>query len=154
MIRSNFKFTHTPVLLKESVGLFSNKEDSIFIDGTFGNGGHTKAILEKYKTCKVYAIDRDPDVREKAILFQKKYKKRFKFIQGKISELEKIAQNENIKNKISGILFDLGTSNMQLKNSERGFSFKNDGPLDMRMDKKGKTAEDFLNEQNENQDFP
>ena len=149
MIKSNFNFVHKPVLLNESINFFTNKKNTIFIDGTFGNGGHTKALLEKNKTCKVYAIDRDPNVKENAKFFQKKYNKRFKFILGKISDLEKIVSHENLKNKVDGILFDLGVSTRQLKDIKRGFSFQNDGPLDMRMGESGETAADFLNNQNE-----
>ena len=149
MIKSSFNLVHKPVLLNESINLLTNKKNTIFIDGTFGDGGHTRALLEKNKTCKVYAIDRDPNVKENARFFQKKYNKRFKFILGKISDLEKIASHENLKNKVSGILFDLGVSTRQLKDIKRGFSFQNDGPLDMRMGESGKTAEEFLNSQNE-----
>ena len=149
MIKSSFNLVHKPVLLNESINLLTNKKNTIFIDGTFGDGGHTRALLEKNKTCKVYAIDRDPNVKENASFFQKKYNKRFKFILGKISDLEKIASHENLKNKVSGILFDLGVSTRQLKDIKRGFSFQNDGPLDMRMEESGKTAEEFLNSQNE-----
>ena len=149
MIKSSFNLVHKPVLLNESINLLTNKKNTIFIDGTFGDGGHTRALLEKNKTCKVYAIDRDPNVKENARFFQKKYNKRFKFILGKISDLEKIAYHENLKNKVSGILFDLGVSTRQLKDIKRGFSFQNDGPLDMRMGESGKTAEEFLNSQNE-----
>jgi len=149
MIKSNFNFIHKPVLLNESINFLTNKKNTIFIDGTFGDGGHTRALLEKNKTCKVYAIDRDPNVKENAKFFQKKYNKRFKFISGKISDLEKIASHENLKNKINGIIFDLGVSTRQLKDSKRGFSFQNDGPLDMRMEENGTTAEEFLNSQNE-----
>ncbi len=149
MIKSNFNFIHKPVLLNESINFLTNKKNTIFIDGTFGDGGHTRALLEKNKTCKVYAIDRDPNVKENAKFFQKKYSKRFKFISGKISDLEKIASHENLKNKINGIIFDLGVSTRQLKDSKRGFSFQNDGPLDMRMEENGTTAEEFLNSQNE-----
>ena len=149
MIKSSFNFVHKPVLLNESISFFTNKKKTIFIDGTFGNGGHTKALLEKNKTCKVYAIDRDPNVKENAKFFQKKYNNRFKFIPGKISDLEEIASHENLKNKVNGILFDLGVSTRQLKDNNRGFSFQNDGPLDMSMEENGETAADFLNNQNE-----
>ena len=88
MIKSSFNFVHKPVLLNELINLFPNKKNSIFIDGTFGDGGHTKALLEKNKTCNVYAIDRDPDVLENVEFFLKKYNKRFKFILGIISDLE------------------------------------------------------------------
>ena len=149
MIKSSFNFIHKPVLLNESINFLTNKKNTIFIDGTFGDGGHTRALLEKNKTCKVYAIDRDPNVKENAKFFQKKYSKRFKFISGKISDLEDIAFHENLKNKVNGILFDLGVSTSQLKDFKRGFSFQNDGPLDMRMGESGETAADFLNNQNE-----
>ena len=151
MIKNNLNILHKPVLLNELVKLFPNEKNNIFIDGTFGDGGHTKALLEKNKTCKVYAIDRDPNVKESVKFFQKKYNKRFKFILGKISDLEKIALHENLINKISGILFDLGVSTKQLKDANRGFSFQQNGPLDMRMDQNGETAEDFLNSQSEKQ---
>ena len=62
MVKSNF--IHKPVLLNESINLFSNQKNLIFIDGTFGDGNHTRTLLEKNKTCKVYAIDRDPNVKE------------------------------------------------------------------------------------------
>ena len=143
MTKSNFSFIHKPVLLNESINLFSNQKNLIFIDGTFGDGNHTRALLEKNKTCKVYAIDRDPNVEENVKFFQKKYDNRFKFIPGKISDLETIASHENLKNKVDGILFDLGISTRQLKDNKRGFSFQNDGPLDMRMDQNGETAEDL-----------
>ena len=149
MIKSSFNLVHKPVLLNESINLLTNKKNTIFIDGTFGDGGHTRALLEQNKTCKVYAIDRDPNVKENARFFQEKYNKRFKFILGKISDLEKIVSHENLKNKVNGILFDLGVSTRQLKDIKRGFSFQNDGPLDMRMEESGKTAEEFLNSQNE-----
>jgi len=149
MIKSSFNFVHKPVLLNELINLFPNKKNTIFIDGTFGDGGHTKALLEKNKTCKVYAIDRDPDVLENVEFFLKKYNKRFKFILGKISDLEKIFIEENLKNKVDGIFFDLGVSTRQLKDRARGFSFQNDGPLDMRMGQSGQTAEEFLNSQTE-----
>ena len=149
MVKSNFNFIHKPVLLNESINLFSNQKNLIFIDGTFGDGNHTRTLLEKNKTCKVYAIDRDPNVKHNAIFFQKKYNERFKFIVGKISDLEKIAVNENLKNKVSGILFDLGVSTRQLKDEKRGFSFQKDSVLDMRMGESEETAADFLNSKNE-----
>ena len=149
MIKSSFNFVHKPVLLNESISFFTNKKKTIFIDGTFGNGGHTKALLEKNKTCKVYAIDRDPNVKENVKFFQKKYNKRFKFIPGKISDLEKIVSHENLKNKVNGILYDLGVSTRQLKDEKRGFSFQRDSVLDMRMGESKETAADFLNSKNE-----
>ena len=149
MVRSKFNVIHKPVLLNESINLFSNKKNTIFIDGTFGDGGHTKALLERNKTCKVYAIDRDPDVLENVEFFLKKYNKRFEFILGKISDLEQIALKKNLNNKVDGIFFDLGVSTRQLKDGNRGFSFQKDGPLDMRMAQDGQTASEFLNSEDE-----
>ena len=149
IIKSNCNLMHKPVLLKETINLLSNKKNSIYIDGTFGDGGHSRELLERNKHCKVYAIDRDPNVKENVKLFKKKYSNRFKFISGRISELEEIALSENLKDNVNGILFDLGVSTKQLKDNKRGFSFQNDGPLDMRMDQNGETAEDFLNYESE-----
>ena len=149
MVRSKFNVIHKPVLLNESINLFSNKKNTIFIDGTFGDGGHTKALLERNKTCKVYAIDRDPDVLENVEFFLKKYNKRFEFILGKISDLEQIVLKKKLNNKVDGIFFDLGVSTRQLKDGNRGFSFQKDGPLDMRMAQDGQTASEFLNSEDE-----
>ena len=149
MVRSKFNVIHKPVLLNESINLFSNKKNTIFIDGTFGDGGHTKALLERNKTCKVYAIDRDPDVLENVEFFLKKYNKRFEFILGKISDLEQIVLKKKLNNKVDGIFFDLGVSTRQLKDGTRGFSFQKDGPLDMRMAQDGQTASEFLNSEDE-----
>ena len=149
MVRSKFNVIHKPVLLNESINLFSNKKNTIFIDGTFGDGGHTKALLERNKTCKVYAIDRDPDVLENVAFFLKKYNKRFEFILGKISDLEQIVLKKKLNNKVDGIFFDLGVSTRQLKDGNRGFSFQKDGPLDMRMAQDGQTASEFLNSEDE-----
>ena len=149
MVRSKFNVIHKPVLLNESINLFPNKKNTIFIDGTFGDGGHTKALLERNKTCKVYAIDRDPDVLENVEFFLKKYNKRFEFILGKISDLEQIVLKKKLNNKVDGIFFDLGVSTRQLKDGNRGFSFQKDGPLDMRMAQDGQTASEFLNSEDE-----
>ena len=150
MLKKKFQILHKPVLLNELIELLPLNKNNIYIDGTFGDGGHTKALLEKNKTCKVYAIDRDPEVIKIAKFFQNKYKKRFKFIHARISDLEKIAVKENIKKKVNGIFFDLGVSTRQLKDKTRGFSFQNNGPLDMRMDKNGRAADEFLNNQSDN----
>ena len=149
MVRSRFNVIHKPVLLNESINLFPNKKNTIFIDGTFGDGGHTKALLERNKACKVYAIDRDPDVLENVEFFLKKYNKRFEFILGKISDLEQIVLKKKLNNKVDGIFFDLGVSTRQLKDGNRGFSFQKDGPLDMRMAQDGQTASEFLNSEDE-----
>ena len=94
--------SHTPVLINETIKYLSIKENYFYIDGTFGDGGHSKAILEKNNTCKVLAIDRDPDVLEKGELFKKRYKGRFKLVLGRISNIEQIVIKEKLK-RINGI---------------------------------------------------
>jgi len=146
MKKNKNSLSHTPVLINEAINFLCVNKNCLYVDATFGDGGHSKAILEKNKACKVIAIDRDPDVLDKSRIIEQKYKKRFKLILGRISNLEQILNKEKI-NKINGILFDLGVSTRQLRDPQRGFSFQRCGPLDMRMEKKGMTAADFLHVQ-------
>lgn len=104
----------------------------IYIDGTFGRGGHSQAILEKLNTNgKLFAIDQDPEAEKAAQHIQNK---NFYFTKNSFGAIKKIADKNNITGKINGILLDLGVSSPQLDDAERGFSFQKDGPLDMRMD--------------------
>ena len=146
MKKNKNSLSHTPVLINEAINFLCVNKNCLYVDATFGDGGHSKAILEKNKACKVIAIDRDPSVLDKSRIIEQKYKKRFKLILGRISNLEQILNKEKI-NKINGILFDLGVSTRQLQDPQRGFSFQRCGPLDMRMEKKGMTAADFLHVQ-------
>ncbi|XBC40943.1 MAG: 16S rRNA (cytosine(1402)-N(4))-methyltransferase RsmH [Buchnera aphidicola (Nurudea yanoniella)] len=123
---------HTPVLVKEITKYLKIKKNGIYIDCTFGCGGHTKEILKHLnKTGKLYAIDKDPF----SIDIAHKIKdNRFTIIPGNFSHILQKFQKKNIKNKkVNGILLDLGVSSIQIDNSHRGFSFLLDGPLDMRM---------------------
>ncbi|GHT88939.1 ribosomal RNA small subunit methyltransferase H [Alphaproteobacteria bacterium] len=120
---------HIPVLLNEVIEILCVKQGEKIIDATFGGGGHTMAILESCDCCAL-GIDRDPEASERAKIVKQKYNDRFNFIQGKFSELSNI-----ISDKFDAILFDFGISSFQLEEAERGFSFANDGPLDMRMSK-------------------
>jgi len=136
-------FTHVPVLIDKVLNYMNELKDGILIDATFGLGGYSKALLEN-TNCKVFALDRDPDVKIYANKLFKKYKDRFVFSTGKFSEILELKEKNNLEN-IVGITFDLGLSNLQIEASKRGFSFKTDGPLDMRMSKKGLDAETFIN---------
>ena len=136
-------FTHVPVLIDTVLNYMNELKDGILIDATFGLGGYSKALLEN-TNCKVFALDRDPDVKIYANKLFKKYKDRFVFSTGKFSEILELKKKNNLKN-IIGITFDLGLSNLQIEDSKRGFSFKTNGPLDMRMSKKGLDAEKFIN---------
>lgn len=141
------KVIHIPVLLDEVINGLSLTQDEVYVDATFGLGGYTKAILSN-QNCKVVAIDRDPHAEVFADNVKKNYTDRFYFKKGKFSELGKFLHELEIS-KIAGVVFDLGVSSPQLDIKDRGFSFKLDGPLDMRMSSEGPTAEDFLNEVDE-----
>ncbi len=136
--------THNPVLLNKAIQSLNIRNDLVYVDATFGLGGYTKEILEK-NNCKVIAVDRDPDVKKFSVILKKLYKKNFKFILGRFSNLKKLLENENIDKINGGIVADLGMSSLQLEDNERGFSIKNNGPLDMRMSKKGISAEHIIN---------
>jgi len=134
---------HTPVLINEAINALSLKDEGIYVDATFGLGGYSKEILNKCN-CSLLAIDRDPQAKEFAKPIKSTFKDNFTFINGKFSELLKFLKETNI-NKVDGIVFDLGVSSPQIDTKERGFSFKSDGPLDMRMSLEGPTAEEFIN---------
>ncbi len=126
--------THQPVLLKEVIEGLAIQPDGIYIDATFGRGGHSGAILAALgKQGRLIAIDRDPEAISAG---RERYGQdtRFTLIQGSFSMLRNIAQQQQVEGKVNGILLDLGVSSPQLNNPERGFSFLHDGPLDMRMD--------------------
>ncbi len=137
---------HIPVLLKEVLWYLDPKPDQNFIDATVGDGGHSKAILEKTApNGKLIAIDRDLDsvVRAKVNLLE--FKNRVLFINDSFGNLLKIA-GENKISPVGGILFDFGMSSSQLESSGRGFTFQKDEILDMRFDVKNPvTAEDIVN---------
>lgn len=126
-------FTHQPVLLSAVMEGLHIHPNGIYIDATFGRGGHSKAILEKLdKTGKLFAIDKDSD----AITAAKKIEDpRFKIFQGSFAEIKNLTEKENILGFVDGILLDLGVSSPQFDDAARGFSFRLEGPLDMRMNK-------------------
>ncbi len=142
------KIQHIPVLLDEVVSALSLTENETYVDATFGLGGYTKAILSK-QNCKVVAIDRDPKAKIFADNLKKIFTDRLYFINGKFSDLAHFLKELKIY-KVNGIVFDLGVSSPQLDVKDRGFSFKLNGPLDMRMSCEGPTAEEFLNKVEEN----
>lgn len=138
---------HTTVLLKESIKSLNIKKNGIYIDCTFGSGGHSLKILEKLgKNGKLYAIDQDPY----AINLSKNIiDPRFHIIHDKFSNINHHFNINKYFNKIDGIIIDLGCSSMQILNKKRGFSFNLDGPLDMRMNPlKGISAAKWINNSN------
>ena len=120
---------HFPVLLKELISIISPLYGGTFLDCTFGQGGYSKEILKK-KNNKVIAIDRDKEVGLFAKEIKKKYNNRFQFYNIKFSEINTIKLKSN---DLKGIIFDLGYSNNQIKNLNRGFSFRSTGRLNMMM---------------------
>ena len=131
---------HVPVLLEAVMRYLNPEHGGVFLDGTFGGGGHTRAILDSSPEVCVVAIDQDPEAAERAKEVKKIYGDRFRFYSmdfAKIGELE--------EHCFDGILFDFGLSSFQLDDGNRGFSFRFDAPLDMRMNNtEGITAADFL----------
>lgn len=142
---------HTTVLLHEAVDGLNIKPDGIYLDGTFGRGGHSRLILQKLnKMGRLIAIDRDLQAAETAKSFEKD--PRFNFFHQDFADIRSLLEQQGRLNKvdgtykIDGILLDLGVSSPQLDQAERGFSFSKDGPLDMRMDtSKGISAKDWVN---------
>lgn len=135
---------HQPVMLLETLEALNIKPDGVYIDGTFGRGGHSKFILEKLNSHgRLVVVDLDLDAIEVAFGLQK-LDARVQVFHGSFKQIVEICQQFNI-DKIDGILLDLGVSSPQLDNQARGFSFSKDGPLDMRMDcSKGMTASEWL----------
>lgn len=123
---------HIPVLLAESIQGLAIKPDQLYIDATFGRGGHSRAILKQLNsTGRLIALDRDPTAAQAAQELVDD--PRFEFIQTPFSALASIIAERNLGQQVAGILFDLGVSSPQLDDAQRGFSFMHDGPLDMRM---------------------
>ena len=136
-------YKHTTVLLDEAVKGLNIRSNGIYIDGTFGRGGHSRLILSQLgPEGRLLAIDRDPQAIAAA---QSIADPRFTIIHGPFSDLADYVQQRDLVGKIDGVLLDLGVSSPQLDDAERGFSFMRDGPLDMRMDpSSGQSAAEWL----------
>lgn len=139
------QFSHVSVLLNESIDGLALKADGIYVDATFGRGGHTREILSRLgDNARLYSIDRDPQAIEEANTIDDP---RFTIIHGPFSDIAQYIDERGLTGKIDGVLLDLGVSSPQLDDPERGFSFMRDGPLDMRMDPtSGISAADWLAE--------
>ena len=133
---------HTPVMLNEVLRALDPQAGHVYVDGTFGAGGYSKAIL-KHASCTVYGIDRDPAATKRGKALQET-EKRFTIVEGNFGDLDRLLADEDVA-AVDGIVFDLGVSSPQLDEAERGFSFQKDGPLDMRMAQDGPTAADLVN---------
>lgn len=136
-------YKHTTVLLDEAVNGLNIRSNGIYIDGTFGRGGHSRLILSQLgPEGRLLAIDRDPQAIAAAESIDDS---RFTIVHGPFSELAHYVRERGLEGKIDGVLLDLGVSSPQLDDPERGFSFMRDGPLDMRMDpSRGQSAAEWL----------
>ena len=125
---------HVPVLLGAVLEGLNLQPDGCYVDGTFGRGGHSRAILQRLSAGgRLLAIDRDPQA-VSSIDAALRSDPRFEIVKGEIAQLDTLAAERGLGGKVDGLLLDLGVSSPQLADPERGFSFQADGPLDMRMD--------------------
>ncbi len=136
------EFSHVPVLLNETLDGLDVKPEGVYIDGTCGGGGHSEQIAKRLTAGRLLGIDRDPDAIKAASERLSAYSA--KVVSGNYSDIAEIAAAEGIS-AADGILLDLGVSSHQLDAAERGFSYRLDAPLDMRMSQEGETAADLVN---------
>jgi 16S rRNA (cytosine1402-N4)-methyltransferase len=138
---------HIPVLEREVVDALQPRAGGRYVDGTFGAGGYSSAMLDRAR-CEVIAIDRDPDAIAAGRPLAEQYAPRLRLIEGRFGDMAELLSAEGVA-QVDGVALDLGVSSMQLDQAERGFSFRASGPLDMRMDRSGRSAADLVNEADE-----
>ena len=133
---------HVPVMLSEVIGLLAPRDGGRYLDGTFGGGGYAEAILAA-ASCTLWAIDRDPDAIARGASLAARYPG-LHLIHGQFGDMLALLAERGVA-ALDGVVLDLGVSSFQLDQAERGFSFRADGPLDMRMDRSGQTAAELVN---------
>ena len=134
---------HVPVLLREVVAALAPRDGEVFVDGTFGAGGYSIALLEA-ADCTVWGIDRDPDAVADAAALVHRFAGRLRLLAGRFGDMVALLRGAGVT-RADGVTLDLGVSSMQIDRAERGFSFRADGPLDMRMERQGPSAADLVN---------
>ncbi len=137
------EFSHVPVLLEQTIEGLNIKKNGIYVDGTAGGGGHSSEILRRLTTGKLISIDQDPDA---ILTLTERFKKNDNsiIIKGNFANIKDILQLRGV-GRLDGVLLDIGVSSHQLDTAERGFSFHEDAPLDMRMSQSGITAAELVN---------
>lgn len=138
---------HSPVMLHEVIKALSPRDGAIYVDGTFGGGGYSRALLDAAR-CRVWGIDRDPDACARGDKMAAALDSRLAMLSGCFGDMVSLLARENV-DAVDGIALDLGVSSFQLDQAERGFSFREDGPLDMRMSREGPSAADIVNTETE-----
>lgn len=136
-------FSHISVLRDEAIEALQPRENGVYLDGTFGGGGYSRVILERAK-CRLFGVDRDPDALPRAAELTAAHAGPFELIPGRISEISEMMASRGVA-RLDGAVFDLGLSSFQIDDPARGFSFRQDGPLDMRMSRDGQSAADLVN---------
>ena len=135
---------HKPVMLEEVMAALAPRDGAIYVDGTFGGGGYSEALLARAQ-CHVYGIDRDSEAIARGAALAGRYAPRLTLIHGRFSEMDTLLGACGVR-RADGVALDIGVSSYQFDEARRGFSFREDGPLDMRMDADaGETAADLLN---------
>jgi 16S rRNA (cytosine1402-N4)-methyltransferase len=132
--------SHVPVMLAEVLEMLAPKDGAHYVDGTFGGGGYATAILEA-ADCRVLGIDRDPDAIARGQALVERFGGRLTLVHGAFSDMQSFLSGV----KTNGVVLDLGVSSFQFDEPDRGFSFRADGPLDMRMSRDGMSAAEFVN---------
>lgn len=134
---------HVPVLLGPVIAALAPRDGAVYVDGTFGRGGYTRALLAA-ANCRVIAIDRDPAAIAVGRELEKESGGRLTVLEGRFGDMAALLAAQGI-DKVDGVTLDLGVSSPQIDTAERGFSFRADGPLDMRMEANGPSAADLCN---------
>src|SRR5579863_5966015 len=133
---------HVPVLLAEMLAALAPQDGALYVDGTFGAGGYSEALLAAAR-CRVFAIDRDPEAVRRGAALVARHAGRLRLVEGCFGEMDRLVGVAEAA-PVAGVALDLGVSSMQLDEPARGFSFRADGPLDMRMSASGTSAADLL----------
>jgi 16S rRNA (cytosine1402-N4)-methyltransferase len=133
---------HVPVLLEPVLTALTPRDGEAYVDGTFGGGGYSAGLLEAAR-CRVFGIDRDPEALQRGASLAARHPDRLRLIEGRFGEMEQLVRSVT-SDPIAGVTLDLGVSSQQLGSAERGFSFRLDGPLDMRMGQDGSSAADLV----------
>ena len=134
---------HAPVMLREVLDILAPRDGGVYVDGTFGAGGYSEGLLEA-ASCTVWGIDRDPAAAARGADLGRRYEGRLAVLSGCYGDMVRLLGDVDV-DRVDGVALDLGVSSMQLDDAARGFSFRADGPLDMRMGKDGMTAADVVN---------
>ena len=134
--------SHVPVMLSEVVQALAPRDGAVYLDATFGGGGYARAVLEA-AACTVWAIDRDPDAIARGAALAAAYPGRLHLVEGSFGDMVALLAESGV-NALDGVMLDLGVSSFQIDDPARGFSFRHDGPLDMRMSRQGPSAADLV----------